>query len=678
MAGRETIAQHNARMRRNHDEAAEIFIPLVADPTNRSLAELDPVHFVEHCCRSTLKHRLPDVLKDYCRSIVNTIRNGGNKLIVLPRGSGKTTVLVDTILYCLVTHKVRYPVFVAANQNAANALLRILWKIAETSDEMHQCFPEFTTPVRELQGKVQRAASQHIAGVRTNLKCSANLIKFADLADPSGNVIAGPTVVARGAGSSIRGLIAANGDRPDAVVVDDPQTAATARSRTKMDQLESYLNSDLRGLAGSDKPLALFCTATPIAPNDIVDRLARRPDVVTVRHPLVESWPTATALWDEYVSLLYGDLADNTTNAHDHYLANQSAMDAGAEVLDPLAYPPNLSSAIERAFVLRATMGAEAFDDEYQLKPPTTNEVAALDATEVSKKLSYVPKRVVPADCQVVLATIDVGTATALHVVVTAYGRNLKAAVIDAFRFPEHGRLAPKDATPDAQAVILTKALVGVVSNLVVPGRYRMEGTGKAVPVTAVGIDRGYRTDLVDDVARYFARRRVTVYAMKGVPHSTYRPGLSTIGKANGVDLRETDKKRWLAFDADLAKETVIGAFRGEPLTTGSLCLWGDSPGDVYPVAQQIAGEKLLEKLPSRLGKPETYRWAPSSVGASNHYLDGASMNTALATWLRYRDPAPVEKLVASGASPSPSQPESRDVPRRSEKSRRHRIVVRR
>lgn len=678
MAGRETAAQHNARMRRNHDEAAEIAIAPILDPANRRLAELDPVHFVNHCCKSTLKHPLPPVLEDYCRSIVSTIRNGGNELVVLPRGSGKSTVLLDTILYCLVTHKVRYPVVVAANQVSANALLRNIWRIVETSEEMHRCFPEFTTPVRELQGKYQRTASQHIAGVRTNLKCSANLLKFADLMDASGNIVIGPTIVARGAGSSVRGLIAANGDRPDAVIVDDPQTAAIARSRAKLDLLEQYINSDLRGLAGADKPLALFCTATPIAPNDIVDRLSRRPDVVTVRHPLVESWPTNTALWDEYVSELYGDLADNTTNAHDYYIANQAAMDAGADVLDPLAYPPSMSSAIERAYVLRATMGAEAFNAEYQLKPPTTNEVAALDATEVSKKLSCVPKRVVPADCQVVLATIDVGTATALHVVVTAYGRNLKAAVVEAFRFPEHGRLSPKDATPDAQAVALTKALVGVVSNLVVPGRYRMEGTGKTVPVTAVGIDRGYRTDLVDDVVRYFARRRIAVYAMKGVPHSTYRPGLSTIGKANGVDLREADKRRWLAFDADLAKETVIGAFRGEPLTTGSLCLWGDSPGDVYPVAQQIAGEKLLEKLPSRLGRPETYRWAPSSVGASNHYLDGCAMNTALATWLRYRDPAPVERIVATGANPSAAIVHTGDVPRRPAKSRRHRIVVRR
>lgn len=669
MAGYDT--GHNARMRRLHEDAAEIHIDPITDPVSRAKALADPVFFVEHCCAQTLRHQVPPALQDFIRQIVTSVKGGGNMMAVLGRGTGKTTLLTDTLLWCIVTGLVHFPVVVAANQQAANNIVRNLWKIVETSQPLHECFPELTSPVRALNGRHQRCASQHIGGVRTNLKFSASQIHFGDV-----NGVPGASVVARGSGASVRGLLdASTGQRPDFVFLDDPQKKASiARSQTQLDQLQEYIDSDLRGLGGSDASISIFIAATPMAPGDIVDRLSRRPDVMTIRRPLVSSWPKRTDLWENYTDLLYGDLADNTDNAHQFYLAHKSEMDDGAEVIDPLAYPPTMASAIERVYYLKATM-ADGFNQEYMLTPSAEKESIALDATEVSKKLSLVPHRIVPADCSVIIAAIDVGTATALHVTVTAYGRHQKAAVIDAYRFPEEGRLLPKNLPQDQADVLLTKALVGVVANLVAPGRYRQEGTGKTVPVTAVAIDRGYRTNVVDNVAAYFNRRRIAVYPAKGFANQQYRPNRYTIGKAKDVDLREDATRRFLAYNADTLKVLVLTAFQGEPLTTGSLCLWGSESGKVYKVATQIAGEKLSERIETFRGT--LYRFVPSSIGAQNHVLDSLVMNIGLATWLRYREPDAMKNIVETQNQTSTTSAEIPRIPAvpRTRPTRRRTII---
>lgn len=651
-----------ARQRR--EDANAITIPPVIDSAGRQRALDDPIYFIEHCCSSTLKHPLPDALKDFALRIVRTAKMGGNMLCVLPRGSGKTTIITDTVLYLVASGTIHYPVVVGANQAAANAIIRNIWQVLDTSEPLCDCFPELCWPVRAINGRYQRCGLQNIDGERTNIKLSANLLHLADI---GGRI--GATIVSRGAGASVRGLLGPDGSRPDFVLCDDLQKASTARSDTSLAALERYITEDIRGLGGSDATIACFLAATPLAPNDIVDRLSRRPDFVTVRKPLVTRWPDDRESWKEYAALLYGDLADGTTTAHDYYIAHRQTMDKGGEVLDPLAYPPSMASAIERAYYLQATMGEEAFRQEYLLTPPTQKESIALDPTEVSKRLSLVPHRTVPSDCSVLLASIDCGTATAIHVTVTAYGRHLKAAIVDAYRFPDEGRLGPKDI-PQAKAdAILSKALVGVISSLVAPGRYRMEGSGKTVPITAIAIDRGYRTTVVDAVAAYFVRRRVLVYPLKGVTNTQYRPSKYTIAKATDCDLRDTDGVRWLAFNADIFKVQVLTAFRGEPLTTGSLCLWGTDSAKVFPVAKQLAGEKLMERYDTRVG--EVYRWASSAVGAANHYLDCAAENLALATFLRYREPDSVAAIAASASTPSASSAQSSPALLRQTKRRR-------
>lgn len=643
--------------RRQRADAAEITLPPVATPLERQKALDDPIFFVEYCCGCALKHKIPPALQEFVLGAVESAKKGGTSLVVLPRGTGKTTLLSCALLYCIVKRLVRFPVAVGANQAAANQILRNILAIIENSPQMLECFPELAYPIRECEGRWQRASLQHIKGVRTNVRFNADRIHLPDIGTNRG-----ATIVARGAGSSVRGLVDTDGSRPDWVIGDDLQKASTARSETQLDRLEKYLLEDIRGLSGSDTPLAVYIAATPLAPNDIVDRLSRRPDVRTVRKPLVSSWPKNTKLWDEWTQKYYADVAGNTSTATEFYAANRAEMDVGAEVLDPLAYPPTMLSALERAYSLKAQMGEQAFRQEYLLEVPKLSKSLALDAAEVSKRLSNVPRYIVPSECKALVASIDVGTATAIHVAVVAYGPGQIASVIDAYRFPERGRLLDKNLPEPQLDAMLTKALVGVIANLTAPGRYRTEATGKPMPITAIAVDRGYRTQVVDNVARYFQRKRINVCPCKGVSNGYYRPTKQTIGKADNIDCREYDGVRWYGYNADVLKLQVLTAFQGEPMTRGSLSLFGSDPAAVYPIAQEIAGEQLLEILTGHYG--QTYRWAPSSVGVGNHYLDTLVLNLGMATWLRFRSAESVESMVSTEQKPKAEteKPENKAV----------------
>ena len=680
----------NSRMR--HEDAAEIVIPAAETPDERERCLADPVYFSEHCCACALKHPIPPKLRAFVNEIVRSAKQGGNVLVVLPRGIGKTTLLSCSLLYCVCARIIRFPVLVGCSQLAANSILHNILATIESSDPLLWCFPEIAFPIRDGAGRWQRFAHQHVRGRRTNVVTNHDKLHLPDLDER------GATIVARGAGAAVRGLVDADGSRPDWVLIDDPQKPSTARSDTQLDALEKYILEDLRGLAGGDSTISLFVAATPLAPNDIVDRLSKRPDFKVVRMPLVSSWPDNKALWEEYTRLLYGDLVNGTKASHDYYLANRPAMDAGGEVLDPLAYPPTLSSAIERAYYLKATMGDDAYKQEYQLETRTRSTTLRLDAAEVSRRLSLVPRRIVPAECKAIVATIDVGTDSGLHIAVTAYGPGQLASIVDAYRYPDSGPLLPRNL-PDAQLdQALTKALVGVVANLCARGRYRHECTGKPIALSAIGIDRGYRTQTIDRVCAYYQRKRINCYALKGVSNQNYRPTRATIGRADDIDLRDYDGVRWMAYNADTLKVQALSAFEGEPLTAGALSLWGDNSADVYAAAQEIAGEQLLECLASKYG--QTYRWAPSSVGAQNHYLDAVTMNLGLANWLRYRQPATVQQIAdsdnggngdnidntegapsaTSTSKPSkPSQPHSPQPPGRPKRPKRTgRIKIRR
>ena len=89
----------------------------------------------------------------------------------------------------------------------------------------------------------------------------------------------------RGITSGIRGL-KYHTQRPDLVLLDDLQTSEDASSPEQVEKFLNIIKKDVFNLAGKGK-LAILQTATPIAPEDLAERIANDPAWKTTIWPSI-------------------------------------------------------------------------------------------------------------------------------------------------------------------------------------------------------------------------------------------------------------------------------------------------------------------------------------------------------------------------------------------------------
>ena len=114
----------------------------------------------------------------------------------------------------------------------------------------------------------------------------------------------GCVMATRGVTSGIRGL-KFHTQRPDLVLLDDLQTSEDAESPEQVEKLMNIIRKDIFNLAGKGK-LAVLQTATPIAPEDLAERIKADKAWKTTVWPAVVSWPKDVTdngdkgLWGKY------------------------------------------------------------------------------------------------------------------------------------------------------------------------------------------------------------------------------------------------------------------------------------------------------------------------------------------------------------------------------------------
>lgn len=146
----------------------------------------------------------------------------------------------------------------------------------------------------------------------------------------------------RGVTSGIRGL--KHGTmRPTMVLLDDLQTSETAENPESVQKLVDIINKDIIPLAGKQR-LSILQTATPIEPDDLVDRLKHDKSWVTTSYPAIMKYPTdydsEQSLWKKYFELFDKELAQETSHKEslEFYKQNRAKMDEGSEVFNPSRY----------------------------------------------------------------------------------------------------------------------------------------------------------------------------------------------------------------------------------------------------------------------------------------------------------------------------------------------------
>ncbi len=170
--------------------------------------------------------------------------------------------------------------------------------------------------------------------------------------------------------------------RVDLVIVDDPQTDASALSVSENAKRLRILTHGVSRLGGHGKQVSVVVNATPIADGDMIDQLTdkkKHPSWTTTRAKTIEQMPVnLDSLWLGPYANILKDFDDDDVygqrhaldRATEYYQSMRADMDAGAVVSwEHIPLEPGEISALQHALNVLILEGPSVFDSEIQSTP---------------------------------------------------------------------------------------------------------------------------------------------------------------------------------------------------------------------------------------------------------------------------------------------------------------------
>lgn len=412
--------KQNIRQKSERSESARIEIPPCVDPVRRAYCLSDPVAFLRTYFANRYTLDFGPHHQFIIDSVVSRARNGGRQAVAAPRGCGKSELVKGLLVYLVLAGLIRFPLAVAATSSLAKRLFRDFRNKFATNQLLYDDFPEICHPVRCLEGAPQRAARQHIDGRLTNIVWTSG--DYVRLPDVPGSPFGGVKMTYFGLDAAFRG-VNIDGDRPDFVLIDDPETQESANSDDQIATREDTMDKDIAGLAGQDSSMAIVTLTTVQNARCLSFRLTDRkikPSHNGVRFGMVKQWPDRMDLWEEYISLRRANQEagdEHGRGATAHYLQNLDEMTAGSQMLTDHYLPieidgtPTVHSALQQAFNKIADTSLEAFKSEYQNDPDPDEQpdTVGLTAGKVASRISGLLQGEKHPDTQFVTVGLDIG-----------------------------------------------------------------------------------------------------------------------------------------------------------------------------------------------------------------------------------------------------------------------------
>lgn len=657
-SGSRTEREKNmARMRQRRSEAARIEIPACDNPQRRERCLEDPPLFLKTYFPGRYTRPFGKLHHALIDSIYEIAVHGGRQAIAAPRGRGKSEITKGMIAYLIFAGIVRFPVPICQTTPKAQAIYSDFRKKINTNEMLLRDFPEVCVPVRDLDGAPLRATKQHIDGKPTNIVWKAKELSLPEVPPEYRGPIdyGGVKMQFQGLDSDIRG-INVDGDRPDFVLIDDPETRESAKSLTQIEDREKAIDQDIAGLAGEDRTLAMVMLTTIQNRYCISFRYTNPSDKsawMGKRFAWVEKWPERMDLWDDYIAKrkLDQEKGDRfAMNAVSHYLENREEMEKGVEVLSDNWKSEQLAdgtetvhSAIQEAFNHIADTSMDAFCTEYQNDPPKEEEIETLGLTpaRVMTALSGLHQREVASDSGVRVVGIDIGKYHS-HWTDTAWRDGAIGDVVDYGVMETHGLSTASD--PKAIEIAQLTALEVWAEQVV----------AEINPQLCL-IDSGTFTQTVYEFCR---RRGRPFYPAKGWDSGRFRlpkrskdrvPFLESYASQlaeEAIWLYNVNTEWWKKW---LQQRFMTDSFGPDgERNQGSLCLF-DSAGDSkrhLSFSHHICSEE--EQLVPVHGKEMKRVWFVKNK--NNHWLDSTALACAGAGVLGVR----VVKEVSRIPEPKP------------------------
>jgi hypothetical protein len=598
------------------------------------------------------------------------IESGGQFALAAPRGGGKTSIFERAALWAVLTGQRRFVVIIAATESHAEQALARIKSELEHNALLLADFPKCCYPLARLESQARRAVGQLYEGERTQIVWQRKRLVLPTMPEPE-NEASGAVLHVAGLGGAVRGLshVDASGEtiRPDLLLIDDPQTRESAGSVIQTHERLAIIGGDLLGLSGPTKKITAVATVTCIQRGDLADQLLdteKQPAWQGARYALVDAWPERADLWAEYASLRTQGLkphGDGGAEATRFYRQHRHEMDQGAIVSWPQRFHRGELSAIQHAYNLRADLGEDAFQSEYQNAPVEhAAQLDSLDPVAIANRLGGFERGVSPPEAEKLTAFVDIGQ-TLLWWAVCAWSQDFGCSIVDCGSWPQQTArvFLARNAGPTLgeyypHAGGIEGLVYAGLSDLVgrLASREWRRSDGARIPLVRVLIDSGWMSETVRLFIRQSAHRDLLIPA-KGVgigPGQTAiadyhrRPG-ERIGDGWILGIAGADRLRLLRFDANFYKSRIAEMLTRPMGEKGGIVLWGDKAQEHENLALHLSSE-----YPTRTeAKGNVVNVWARRADRDNHMLD-AVCGCAVAASLEGLSP-----LTALGASTKPA-----------------------
>ena len=566
--------------------------------------------------------------------IVRRAKHGGDQALAAPRGEGKSEVVTGILVYLICARITRFPVIVAASLEMAASIFEDVKYHFEANDRLCEVYPSICVPVRALEGSSQKGKKQHIDGERTRIEWSTKKIVLPIV---PGSPYGGVCLRYFGIESAMRG-IKNRGERPDFVLVDDPETEQSAASHIQVALRMKLLERAVSGLAGPDKKISLVMVGTIQNDYCLTSQLTDPKQNATFngkRFGVFTEFPTNKEHWDEYIRLRQLDQCDGdetAKNATAYYVKNREEMDAGAVVTNHHRYnKASELSTIQAAYNFISDRGIGAFMAECQNDPIPDKNIESLGLTPriVQGRVHFDTRGIYPKTADKFTIGIDIGK-YASHWVAVAWDSDICSARIIDYGVAETSGLS-----------------VGCDDHTVDHAIQRMlrewrEDVVMRFPVMpdAVMIDSGDFTQSIYSITREFG---APFYSSKG-----WSGKQMSFDKQQDVKNRKMCGDNWNAtiqptglvlynINVDHWKQWVHQRFmtrafdEGNSMVSGSMSLFAtDTKREHHSFSYHITAEEYREEFIEGAGLKRYWH----QLRKNNHWLDACVYSCAAANML--------------------------------------------